>query len=270
MLKRLSKILLTILICNYGNLLSQNLTIIPQPKEVIKTGSNFSLSGNSISIKISVNDTADLYIPLNELSSTLNKFKEVALDYESKSSKVIWIGLPDDDKNFNKICRENALLEPDRIGEEGYSLLIKKDLILIAANKSAGLFYGIQTLRQLIIGNKNNSFLPGVKIFDYPSLKYRGILDDISRGPVPTFDYMKQQVRRLAGLKMNALQYYIENVVMTKSHPEFAPPDGSITIDEIKDLSAYAKKYHVMLIGNFQSFGHFEKILAYPEYSSSG
>ena len=69
--------------------------------------------------------------PLNELSSTLNKFKEVALDYESKSSKVIWIGLPDDDKNFNKIYRENVLLEPDRIGEEGYSLLIKKHLYLL-------------------------------------------------------------------------------------------------------------------------------------------
>ena len=270
MLKRLTKILLTILICNYGNLLSQNLTVIPQPIEVIKTGSNFSLSGNSISIKISVKDTTNLYIPLDELSSTLKTFKEINLDYDGKSSNVIWIGLTDDDKNFYKICKENALLEQDGIGEEGYSLLIKKDLILIAANKSTGLFYGIQTLKQLIIGNKDNSFLPGVNIFDYPTLKYRGILDDISRGPVPTFDYMKQQVRRLAGLKMNTLQYYIENVVMTKYHPEFAPPDGSITIDEIKDLSAYAKKYHVMLIGNFQSFGHFEKILAHPEYSRLG
>ena len=143
-------------------------------------------------------------------------------------------------------------------------------MILIAANTSAGLFYGAQTLKQLIKSNRNNSSLPGVKIIDYPSLKLRGILDDISRGPVPTMDFMKKQIRRLAELKMNSLQYYTENVVRTKEHPEFAPPDGSLTIEELRELNDYAKKYHIMLIGNFQSFGHFEKILSYPEYAHLG
>ncbi len=81
---------------------------------------------------------------------------------------------------------------------------------------------------------------------------------------------MKQQIRRLAELKMNSLQYYIENVVLTKSHPEFAPLDGSLSIEEIKELSEYAKKYHITLIGNFQSFGHFAKILTHPQYSHLG
>ena len=83
-------------------------------------------------------------------------------------------------------------------------------------------------------------------------------------------EFMKYQIRRLAELKMNSLQYYTENVVLTKSHPEFAPTNGSISIEEFKKLLEYAKKYYIMLIGNFQSFGHFEKILANPKYSHLG
>ena len=77
-------------------------------------------------------------------------------------------------------------------------------------------------------------------------LKIRGILDDISRGPLPTMDYFKSCIRRFAELKINTLTYYTEHVVRTKSHPEFAPPDA-LTPDEIEELSCYAQKHHINL-----------------------
>ncbi len=74
----------------------------------------------------------------------------------------------------------------------------------------------------------------------------------------------------MAELKINYLSFYIEHVVQPVSYPDFAPANGKLTIAQIKELSAYAAKYHMQLIGSFQSFGHFDKILALPQYKSMG
>ena len=94
--------------------------------------------------------------------------------------------------------------------------------------------------------------------------------DDISRGPVPTKEYMRSQIRRCAELKYNLVSYYTEHIVKTKRHGDFAPVGGGISIEEWKDLSDYAAKYYIEIVGNFQSLGHFEKILSDPQYAPLG
>ncbi len=154
---------------------------VPMPKEIKKLEDNLFISGEDISLKISIKDSSNLYIPINDLAETFKTFKGWDINSNKKSSKIIWIGIPDNDNNFETLCRQNGIVPTDEIGDEGYALLINKDLIIISANKNAGIFYGIQTLKQLIRGNSNSPSLPGLKIIDWPSLKYRGILDDISR-----------------------------------------------------------------------------------------
>ena len=153
----------------------------------------------------------------------------------------------------------------EELGDEGYELFIDNNKVVLAANTEKGLFYGKQSLIQLIRGSKNNK-LQGVHIIDKPVLKYRGVMDDISRGPVPGMEYMKYQIRRLAELKINTLTYYTEHVVRTEKHPEFAPPAGALSIAEWKELSDYAKQYYIELIPNFQSLGHAEKVLLSPKF----
>jgi len=155
----------------------------------------------------------------------------------------------------------------EELGDEGYELFIDNNQVVLAANTAQGLFYGKQSLKQLIRGAKNNK-LQGLHIIDKPAVKYRGVMDDISRGPVPTLDYMKYQIRRFAELKINTLTYYTEHVVRTQKHPEFAPPGGALSIAEWKELSEYAKEYYIELIPNFQSLGHAEKVLLSPKYSN--
>lgn len=155
----------------------------------------------------------------------------------------------------------------EELGDEGYELLIDNNQVVLAANTPQGLFYGKQSLIQLIRGAKNNK-LQGLHIIDKPAVKFRGVMDDISRGPVPTLEYMKYQIRRLAELKINTLTYYTEHVVRTEKHPEFAPPGGALSIAEWKELSEYAKEYYIELIPNFQSLGHAEKVLLSPKYQN--
>ena len=153
----------------------------------------------------------------------------------------------------------------EELGDEGYELFIDNSKVVLAANTARGLFYGKQSLKQIIRGAKNNK-LQGLHIIDKPALKYRGVMDDISRGPVPSLEYMKYQIRRLAELKINTLTYYTEHVVRTEKHPEFAPPGGALSIAEWKELSDYAKEYYIELIPNFQSLGHAEKVLLSPKF----
>ncbi len=108
-----------------------------------------------------------------------------------------------------------------------------------------------------------------MSITDWPAIPMRVVMDDISRGPIPTNEYIKEQIRRYSELKINHMSYYIEHVVKTASFPGFAP-DGGITVEEFKEISDYAADYHITTIGGFQSLGHFANILSVPEFSHLG
>jgi hypothetical protein len=73
----------------------------------------------------------------------------------------------------------------------------------------------------------------------------------------------------LAAFKLNTFTMYTEHVFKLDKHPTIAPPDG-ITAEEVSELCEYAKQYHVEVIGNFQSFGHFANILKVPGYENLG
>lgn len=246
------------------------LSVIPEPQQYQFTSKNFLLDESEILIRQYCGDYELVNLALAELNDVLESCFNITLQNNQELKKQIIIGLPDENKKFNSICSHFNLTADEKLGDEGYKLLILPDTILITANNQKGLFYGLQTLKQIIRGADSKSFLPGLIITDYPSLNIRAVMDDISRGPVPTIDFMKYQIRRLAEMKINMFTHYVEHVVKTKSHPEFAPKEGSITIDEWKELSDYAKKYNITLVGSFQSFGHFNNILAVPEYSHLG
>jgi len=153
---------------------------------------------------------------------------------------------------------------------EAYQIVISQKEIVVSALHENGMYYAIQSLKQLLrtYGPANN--IPCMVINDYPDLEIRGMMDDISRGPVPTHAYMQQQIERLSEMKINLLTYYTEHVVKTEKHAAFAPVDGALSIAEWRSLADYAKAFNIDLVGNFQSFGHFEKILAHPDYSHLG
>ncbi len=111
--------------------------------------------------------------------------------------------------------------------------------------------------------------IPCCQITDWPALQYRVWQDDISRGPIPSMDFIKREIRTLSSFKYNAMTLYTEHVFKLQKHPDIAPPDG-LTADQVKELVEYAKPYHVEIIGNFQSFGHMAHILSLPAYKDLG
>jgi hexosaminidase len=248
---------------------SKLLTVVPQPQKITFTEDSIEIRNQNIELQIINISNEPINIAVEELRQTAMEFCNAKLTNAESSEKKIIFGLSSDEE-FNGILKQNDLKLDDFLGEEGYKLLINSKEIIIAALHQKGLFYGIQTLKQMMRGLLDNDDLPGLEITDWPSFKYRAISDDISRGPLPTMSYMKYQVRRLAEMKINTIIHYVEHVVKTKSHPEFAPEDGSLTIEEWQEIADYALKYNVTVIGGFQSFGHFNNILNTPEYAHLG
>jgi hypothetical protein len=171
-------------------------------------------------------------------------------------------------KSAITLHRLTAPVSKDDLGQ-GYRLDVTPLKVTVSAFTSEGMFYGVQTLKQLIRANLRLKAIPACHIEDWPALKYRGWQHDISRGPIPTYGFLMKEIRTLSEFKLNMLTLYTEHVFKLKRHPDIAPEDG-ITAEEIGELSSYAKQFHVELVGNFQSFGHFRNILKVPGYEKLG
>ncbi|MCG8371981.1 MAG: beta-N-acetylhexosaminidase, partial [Balneolales bacterium] len=247
----------------------ETLYLIPSPKQITYNEGVFELKGE-IAVTLYFNDKEEEAFQFALLEEEAKRSTEVVLSLGEGTEKRIIVGIDGGGRAFTRLARQHDMLPDETLGEEGYRLLVSPNLVLVSANTTRGAFYGVQTLRQLFRTQRVVGSVPSLKIKDWPDLEIRGMMDDISRGPVPTKEYMRQQIERMAGMKINLLTYYTQDVVKTESHPSFAPPGGALDIEEWAELADYAKKFHIDLVGNFQSFGHFQNILKHPEYAHLG
>ena len=155
----------------------------------------------------------------------------------------------------------------DTNADQGYILDVQKDRILIQATTETGLFYGRQSANQLLdyYTRHGESAIPCMHVVDYPKLKYRGWMDDISRGPIPNMAFLKSVIETMASYKMNCFNLYTEHVFKLDRYPDIAPTDG-LTAEEIKELEDFAAQYHIEFFGNQQCLAHAEKTLRIPFY----
>ena len=151
--------------------------------------------------------------------------------------------------------------------DEDYALEVCPDRVICSGAGRSGLFYAAQSLCQLIRANRQNGRLPCLTIRDWPSIRWRCFQDDMTRGPSSTLDTLKREVTLGAGLKMNLFTYYMEYQYAFKKHPLIGPKDGSLTPEDLRTLVGHARRRHVDVLGNQQSFGHFEDILKHEKYA---
>lgn len=186
-------------------------------------------------------------------------------------------------------------------GNEAYRIEIVKKGVRLSANTETGIFYGLQTLLQLL-NNGDNKTLPALMINDSPRFPYRGLHLDVSRH---FFDkeFVKKQLNAMAYFKMNRLHWHLTDGagwrIEIKKYPRltsfaawrpfdklndwwvegrtFCEQDdpravgGYYTQDDIREVVAYAAERHITIIPEIEMPGHSEEVLAtYPELSCSG
>jgi len=150
------------------------------------------------------------------------------------------------------------------VADQSYTLTVTPASVTLYADAPTGLFYAVQTLRQLV--RLHGRTLPALTIQDWPTLPYRGLMLDISRRKVPTLATLKQLAQELGHYKLNVLQLYTEHTFQFPSHPKIGAGCGSLSSQDIMELDDFCRSHHVELMPNLQSFGHARNTLTIPEY----
>ena len=150
---------------------------------------------------------------------------------------------------------------------EGYAIVPGNGTLSVIAATPEGIFYGVQTVKQLIDGDGQKAILHTATIRDWPAVHWRGLQDDLSRGPVTTLEFQKKQIRTLAAYKVNLYSPYFEHTFAYASNPLIAPPGGAITPQDALALVAYAKQYHITIVPEQESFGHLHHVLTWEQYA---
>ena len=244
------------------------LHLIPMPREVSPSADQSLSSGIEIECAATCNPDdvfalEDFKAFLAARNITVSNAAPVHLlvtRYGSPLSKSIYT------ESVPRASAAQAEPTPE-IKAEGYAIIPDKKGLALTAFTSSGVFYAIQTVKQLIEGNGPSAILHTAAIRDWPALQYRGLDDDLSRGPVPTLEFQKKQIRTIAAYKLNIYSPYFEHTMQYLSHPLMGPPGGTFTQAQARELVAYAAKYHVTIIPEQEAFGHLHYLLNWELYA---
>ena len=175
---------------------------------------------------------------------------------------------------------------------EGYKITISSRFIGVTAMTPQGIFYGIQTLRQLFPASAENGglvlphSLDEVVISDKPQFRHRGLLLDCCRHFMSK-EFVKQTIDLIAQYKMNILHWHLTEDqgwrIQIDAYPQLTEigawrieEDGSkyggfYTKDDIREIVAYASARHITIIPEIELPGHsVAAIASYPELSCTG
>lgn len=219
------------------------------------------------------------------------------------SASGVDISFAADNHNGNIVLKIDDSINND----EGYLLSVKYDQIVISGKTARGVFYGIQSLRQLMpptIESGNNLkvelTIPAVTITDSPRYIYRGMHLDVGRHFFP-IDFIKKYIDLIAMHKMNTFHWHLtedqgwrieikkypkltevgawrDETLIGHGRDEFKPfkydgkkYGGFYTQEEIKEVVAYATSRHITVIPEIELPGHSSAALAaYPEFGNTG
>lgn len=301
--------------CQTGNKTSPatQVSVIPEPVHTVVRKGNFIINRETVILVDTL--TADLGKMLNNLLSPAMGYR-----LEIRGSGIAGMGDtgnrppgmeaaandasgPGPVKNSVSLQVDPSL---DGIRSEGYRLMVEKDRIRIEAPAEAGIFYGMQTLRQLLpaavfrdsVQAGVDWSVPCLEIEDYPRFRWRGMHLDVCRHFMPK-DFVKKYIDLMAIHKMNVFHWHLtedqgwrieiekypglteisawrdETLIghAGEGPPKFdgIPHGGYYSREDVREIVAYAQERFVRVVPEIEMPGHSQAALAaYPELSCTG
>lgn len=216
-----------------GSLLARNLDktfqLLPQPQSIeVRTGKG--LNYTELSYVVSVGEA-----PIPVLGTVTNGLPQSKQAGKGVSFQLSQTNVPD--------------------SPEGYVLEITDKGATITARDEAGLFYGCQTLEQLLEDSRDfKKEIPPMKITDYPAIAYRAVHLD-TKHHLDRVEYYYRMVDKLARYKVNAVIWELEDKLRFTRRPEAGAPNA-ISKQEMQALCRYAKERNVEISPLVQGLGH--------------
>jgi hexosaminidase len=255
---------------------AKNLGLVPLPREVKAYAGTYALP-QQLSIYAASADARNVAELLKEMLKPLGKTVTLTTNRQTAQIKLLTGAVPN---------------------PEGYQLVVDKAGVQITAAGGAGLFYGTQTLLQLLPPRAAATVsVPYVRINDEPAFRWRGGMLDVCRHFFPV-SFVKKYIDFLAAYKLNTFHWHLTDDqgwrIEIKKYPKLTqvsafrketlvgaqqtfktpaefkfdgqPYGGFYTQDQIRDVVAYAQKRYVTIVPEIEMPGHSVSILAaYPE-----
>jgi len=276
---------------------SDAIQVIPEPLKIEVNSGSFRWSANTkIIITENRDDLKNVAGFLSTLICNATGIKHIEIEKGSADSKQAII--------FRLLAEQHPTN-----ADESYELTINNQRVLISAASTAGLFYGMQTLIQMMPaesfisnGLKDGFTLGAVNITDAPRFPYRGLHLDVSRS-FYTKDQVKKYIDLMSKYKFNRFHWHLTDgggwrieikkyplltqktaFRMEQSYMDFAHNGhkfvsketsgaygGYYTQDDIREIIAYAAERYITIIPEIEMPGHSSEVFAaYPELSCSG
>ncbi|MCC5877322.1 MAG: beta-N-acetylhexosaminidase, partial [Candidatus Sumerlaeia bacterium] len=254
------------------------LPLVPKPMEMTVGEGHFTLNRNTI-IQYGMGTLPEAEYLVEEISPATGFPLSIQRESGDESANTVTLRLDPSDRD---------------LGDEGYRLEVTAEGVLIVGHRPAGVFYGIQTMRQLLpteIFSKETVadvewIIPIVSIRDKPRFEWRGQLLDVCRHFFDA-DTVKRTIDHLALHKMNRLHWHLTEDqgwrIEIKRYPllteigawrddgEGGRYGGYYTQDEIREIVAYAARRHITVVPEIEMPGHAMGALAsYPELGCTG
>lgn len=253
-------------------------SVIPRPVYMEEDSGRFILS-----------DTTDIYIN-SQYSEALDIGKYLSDKLAPATGfdlNIISSSQTHSDGHFYLIISD----ENEELGEEGYRLKISESKVRLSAHKPAGLFRGVQTIRQLFPPQIESSEAQNISwviatglIEDYPEFQWRGSMLDVARHFFSVKD-VKRYIDLMAYFKMNRFHIHLTDDqgwrIMINSWPNLAihggssevggGPGGYYTQEDFAEIISYAQKRYIMVIPEIDMPGHsIAALSSYPELNCGG
>ena len=241
-------------------LLARGYTVIPEPQKVTLGGPDFEFT-TSWRLELGPGVKAD-DIAVASLKEELQERFHLALS-EAKGEVGPRLKLAIAPQAVE--VGEATDREKTALGEQAYGMKLTAAEVTITGNSPTGLFYGVQTLVQLLKPEEGKQWLPEGEIIDWPDLELRVIYWDDAHH-LEHLEVLKAAVRQAAFYKINGFAMKLEGHFQYQHAAAMVEP-YAMTPGELQELTDYALKYHVELIPYLDGPGHDAFILKHPEYA---
>ncbi len=235
--------------------------VLPHPQSI--RYSDGSLPVNGLSIRFASSPAVEDRFAAQQLSARLSEIGQTLIPVRESTAAGPTILLR---RTGDVAALPSANERPGPESRESYSLKIGTDGAEIRAASSAGLFYGVQTLLQMVEGTGSQAVLPAAEVRDWPTLAYRGFMMDLGHGQLLRVAEIERQIDHLARFKANQYYFYSEATIELEGY-ELVNPKGRYTRDEVRHIIDYARRRHVDVVPCLELYGHLHDIFRMEKFA---
>ncbi len=259
----MNRLLLCLLVLPIVSALAGHNALVPRPQNAQYQGGELPLSG--LTIRFTSPPSVEDQFAAEQLALRLSAIGQTPVELkQDKTIRAI---------TLNRAGEAGALPKdmesPGPNSRESYMLQVTPDGAEIRARSSAGIFYGVQTLLQLVEGSGTNAVLPAVDIKDWPTLSYRGVMIDFSEGELLRVSEVERQLDLMARFKINQYYFYSEASIEFEGY-DVVNPNGRFSREDVRHVIEYARQRHIDVVPTMELYGHMHNLFRFEKYADLG